>query len=76
MDLAYIQTGIREVFFWVLNFENLYFLGYRSKSLYFLGYQINAVFLRLLCLQRYFWPNSIRQVLQQTQLFILLPSRN
>ena len=27
VDLAYLQTGISGVFFWVLNFENLYFLG-------------------------------------------------
>ena len=39
MDLAYIQTGISEVFFWVLNFENLYFFWHWSKLLYFLGSQ-------------------------------------
>ena len=51
--------------FWVLNFENLYFFGYWSKLLYFfglsnkccifLGCQINAVFLSVLCIQRYFF---------------------
>ena len=37
MDLAYLQTGISGVFFWVLNFENLYFFGYWSQLLYFFG---------------------------------------
>ena len=27
VDVAYLQTGISGVFFWVLNFENLYFFG-------------------------------------------------
>ena len=27
VDLAYLQTGISGVYFWVLNFQNLYFLG-------------------------------------------------
>ena len=30
-------AGISGVFFWVLNFDNLYFLGYCSQLLYFFG---------------------------------------
>ena len=37
VDLAYLQTGISRVFFWVLNFENLYSSGYCSQLLHFLG---------------------------------------
>ena len=40
------------VFFWVLNFENLYGTGH--SCCIFLSSQINAVFLSVLCLQRYF----------------------
>ena len=47
MDLAYILTGISGVFLWVLNFENLYFLGVQVKAAaFFLDCQINAVFLK------------------------------
>ena len=37
MDLAYLQTGIRGVFFWVLNFENLIFWGVLVTAAVFLG---------------------------------------
>ena len=41
--------------FWGFEFQtSAFFLGYWSKLLYFLGCQINAVFLSVLCLQRYF----------------------
>ena len=54
MDLAYVQTGISGVFFWVLNFETLYFLGTGHSCCIFLSSQINALFLSVLCLQWYF----------------------
>ena len=54
VDLACIQTGISGVFCGVLNFENLYFLGTGQRCCIFLSCQINAVFLSVLCLQRYF----------------------
>ena len=37
MDLAYLQSGISEVFFWVLNFENLYFWGVLLTAAVFFG---------------------------------------
>ena len=37
VDLAYIQTGISRVYFWVLNFENLYFLGTGHCCFFFGG---------------------------------------
>ena len=38
VDLAYLQTGISRVFFWVLNFENLYFFGQWSQPAVFFGF--------------------------------------
>ena len=38
VDLMYLHTWISGVFFWVLNFENLYFFGYWSEVLYFWGF--------------------------------------
>ena len=35
VDLAYLQTGIRGVFFWVLNFENLYFWVLATAAAFF-----------------------------------------
>ena len=37
VDLAYLQTGISGVFVWVLNFENLYFLGVLATATVFFG---------------------------------------
>ena len=37
MDLAYLQTGISGVLFWVLNFENLYFLVTAQSCCIFWG---------------------------------------
>ena len=55
VDLAYIQAGISGVLFWVLNFENLYFLGTGHSCCIFMGSQINDIFLSVLCLERYFY---------------------
>ena len=50
-----IYTGRdQQSIFRVLNFENLYFLGTGQSCCIFWGCRINAVFLSVLYLQRYF----------------------
>ena len=56
MDLAYLQTRISGVYFGVLNFENLYFLGYWSQLLYFLGLLNKRCILKcFICSTAFFW---------------------
>ena len=38
VDLAYLQTGINEVFLGVLNFKNLYFFGTTGHSCCIFGF--------------------------------------
>ena len=68
VDLSYIQTGISGVYFWVLNFENLYYspgasiimgLHYCHITLDFC--EMNSVFkdiFRVLLFVKYFFPDQ------------------
>ena len=74
MDLAYIKTGISGVFFGVLNFENLYFWGTGHSCCIFGFSNKYCIFKRFMSSTVFFRPNPIHQVLQQTQLFIIIIS--
>ena len=75
MDLSYLQTGISGVFFWVLNFENLYFFGYWSQLLYFFGLLNKCCILKcFIFLTVFFGSSFMYQVLQLSLFFIIIIS--
>ena len=72
VDLIYLHTWISGVFlFWVLNFENLYFVGTgQSCCIFFRGFQTNAVFLSVLHFRLYFLGPDLLHVYIHTYIHI------
>ena len=65
VNLAYLQTGISGVFFWVLNFKNLYFLGTGHSCRIFGGLLNKSCILKCFIFSTVLFGSSfIHQVLQ------------
>ena len=65
VDLAYLQTGIGGVHFWVLNFENLYFFRVLVTAAVFFGLLNKSCTLKCFIFSTVFFGSSfIHQVLQ------------
>ena len=63
VDLVYLQTGISEVIFWVLNFENLYFWVLVTAAIFF-GLDKCCIFKCFIFLTVFFGSSFIHLVLQ------------